>query len=128
MAYTTLQNIMRAIRAGGFVPTSQVNYGYTDNLIPPYITVTDYSHTLQYDTSGPVLRDAAFTVTVFDKSQDDAENVASQVDDLINNNLTLTPQTIGCFQEGYTVGQMAEKLYQFGVEMKYTLQEDINKA
>ncbi len=121
---STLQNIIRAIRAGGFVPANQVNYGMTDKLIPPYITVTDYSHTLEYDTSGPTIKNAAFTVTVFDKSQDDAENIAAQVDDLINNNQSLTPQTMGCLQTGYMVGQMAEQLYQFGAEMKYELIED----
>lgn len=124
---TTLQNIMSAIRGESFVPAAQVNYGYTDNLIPPYITLTEYSHTLEYDTSGPVLKDAVFTVTVFDKSQDEAEAIAEQVDDFVNNNLELTPQAIGCFQTAYTVGQMAERLYQFGVEIKYELKEDIRE-
>lgn len=124
---TTLQHIIRAIRQANLVPPSQVNYGVTDRLEPPYISVLDYRHELTYDTSGPVLKEAKYKVVVLAKDVDTAEALAGQVDDLINNNLTLTPQTTGSFQESYMVGQMAERLYQFGVEIEYSLKEDPNK-
>lgn len=116
---------MSALRAAEFLPAAKVNYGTTDGLEPPYISVADYRHTLDYDTGGPALKRATFAVRVIDKSQDDAETLAGQVDDLINNNLDLTPSTIGCLQTSYAVGQLAERLYQFGVEIAYELTEDI---
>jgi hypothetical protein len=122
---STLQNIITAIRAANIVPSTKVNYGFSDSTAPPYISVMDYEHTLTYDTSGAVLKDASYLVVVVDQSQDAAETLAASLDAVINNNRTLTANTIGSFQESYKVGQMGEKLYQFGVEIKYSLQENV---
>lgn len=106
---------------------AQINYGTTDGLQPPYLEVSGYRHEMNYDTGGPAYKVATFFLTIWDKSQDDAENLAALFDDLVNNNLSLTPDTIGCLQTSYEVGQMAENLYQFGVKIEYELTENLTQ-
>lgn len=123
---STLQNIIAAIRDIRAVDPINVNYGWTDNREPPYVNVLDYQHTITYDTHGPAVKDATYTVQVVDKSQDAAETIAARIDDVLNASTTLTPTTMRNLQESYKVGQMDEKLYQFGVQIGYSLKESIN--
>ena len=125
---TTLQYIMRTLRQSTFIDPAKVNYGVTDGLEPPYVNVSEYRHELTYDTGGVALKEGTYKVTVIDKSQDSAEELAAQVDGVLNLNLSLTPNTIGSFQESYEVGQMAEKLYQFGVQIGYSFTENYRQS
>lgn len=122
---TILQGILATIRGGTVVPTTHVNYGFTDGLEPPYICVTDYTHVTEYDTSGPAVREAKFRVLTIHKNVDDAEDLAEQVNALLECQ-TVTPQTmpLSCYQESYTVGQLEEKKYQWGVAIDYSLKAD----
>lgn len=122
---TTLDNITSAIRAINAVPTANVNFGRTQYLQPPYINVVEYEHEITYDTGGAAIKNAKFTIWVIDKACTDAEAVATTVDNVINLSKTLTPTTMLCRQVHYKVGQMEEKLDQFGVEISYELQEDM---
>lgn len=115
---------MTALRGEDIVPDTKVNYGISQGLTPPYVSVMDYQHVLTYDTSGPALKEATFKVVVIGKDEEEAEDIATDVDTFFNNNRTVTDQTVGCFQESYRVGQMEERLYQFGVEIVYKLTED----
>src|SRR3954453_898977 len=103
---TTLQNIISTIRDIRAVDPAKVNYGITDNLQPPYVNVLNYEHTITYDTSGPAIKDATYVVMVVDKSQDNAEAIATQIDDVLNNSATVTPTTMRNLQDSYKVGQM----------------------
>lgn len=123
---TTLQNILATLRGANILPAAKINYGISDSLPPPYLSVRDYSHTFDYQTCGSKFKHARFTLLVVDKSQDDAENIAAQFDALLNLSRTLTPNTDVVFQESYKVGQLdfSPTLYQFGVEVQYTLTEN----
>lgn len=124
---STLDNILTAIRAADIVPDGSVNYGFVNNIGVPRVAVSDYSHVLDYDTSGPVLKTATFTVTVYSQSQTTAESLAELVDAVLNNNLTLTALTIGCLQTGYRVGQFqGEPLDQYAAQMTYQLTENLS--
>ena len=123
---TTLQNIVLALRNAAILPTSQVNAGYSSSLLPPYISVFNYRHAYDFDSSGPAVRLSTFTVLIINKTCDEAEDLAQTVDGFVNNNLTLTPQTIGCLQVAYESNQMEERLSQWGVQIVYELTEDPN--
>lgn len=118
---------MATIRAANILPTSNVNYGTCDGLTPPYITVRDYEHEYEYQTPTSVFKHAKFRVLIVDKSQDDAETIGEQVDALLQFSTTVTPTTDRCLQESYRVGQLDfnPPLYQFGVEIGYSLTENL---
>jgi hypothetical protein len=124
---TTLQNILKGIRDANLLDRSRVNAGWTDSLAPPYVSVTDYSHELTYDTGGPALKEATFKVLVVERGCDEAESLAASVDAAVNLDAGLTPTAIGVFQETYKSSQMDERLYQWGVEIGYKLTEDLGK-
>jgi hypothetical protein len=130
---STIDNLITTLRDSDIIPPRQIIYGITDKLQPPYISVLDYSHQYDYQTGGPPssIKRSTFRVVVTDKSQTGAEAVAEQVDALLNCTDAATPQTVGCVQESYAVGQMIGSdvaLYQFGVDMTYTLTEDPSKT
>ena len=117
---------MASLRGMNILPAGKINYGITDNLAPPYLSVRDYSHTFDYQTCGKKFKRARFTVLVVDRSQDEAEDIAAQFDGQINLSRTLTPLTDVVFQESYKVGQLdfSPTLYQFGVEVQYGMTEN----
>lgn len=124
---TSLGQLLGTIRAATLVPTASVNYGITDNVRPPYISVGDYRYEWERDTQNGV-RVSTFSVLVVDKSLDDAEALAGSVNDLLENNYAATDQGIGLLQDTYEVGQTdPSNLYQYGVKMTYTMWEDPNK-
>lgn len=122
---TTLQNIISTIRNSGIVPPTQVNYGWTDNLKPPYLAVTDFEYGIVYQTCGDAIRHSTFHVICFDINSDNAESNALKVLALLDTSTTLTPSTSRCLLEHYKVGQMKEELYQWGVDLQFRLEESI---
>jgi hypothetical protein len=118
---TILQEIISTIRGASIVPTTNVNFGYTDRLSPPTIHVVTYEDDTEYDTGGPVIREATFTVLCVDKSSNEAEALATLVDTLLNMSTTVTTTAMRCLREKYRVSQLDEKLYQFGAELNYRL-------
>ncbi len=123
---STIDNILTTLRGADILPDPQVNYGISDGLEPPYLSVLDYSHTYDYDTGGKAIRNASFKIVIVDKAQTHAETVAAQVDALINTTDAATPTTILCLQTSYAVGQLqTQPYYQFGVEMVYELKETV---
>ena len=122
---TTLQSILAAIRGADFVPTAQVNYGYTDNQPVPRIHVFDFEQVPEYDTSGVALRTSTYKVVVIDKSQDSAETLGATVDAFLNTSTNLTPKTMRNLQTAYKVHQLdSPPLYQYAAEYTYELTED----
>jgi hypothetical protein len=124
---TTYQNILKGIRNANLLERSQVNAGWTDGLAPPYISVIEYEHSLQYDTGGLSLKEATFKVVVVHRNCDEAETLAEAADAAVSLDDGLTPQAIGVFQESYRSSQTDERLQQWAVEIGYKLIEDPSK-
>jgi|ERR1700722_11826414 len=129
---TTLQNIVQSIKNSNLLPWDHVNAGFSAGLVPPTLSVMNYEHTGDYDTSGfarkqegltgYVITDATFDVIIIHKSCDEAETLAAQVDQFLDLSTTLTPEGLCCFQENYKSSQMEEQLAgQWGVVINYKL-------
>ena len=116
------------LRLSGILDPAKINYGVAQNLEPPYVSVQDFSQTTTYDTGGPRIKDSTYRVVCVARAADDAEELAQQVNGRIEQKM-VTPNTMNdgkaSFQEGYKVGQMAENLFQFGVEINYSLKENV---
>lgn len=130
---TTLQNIIKSIQNANLLPIGSINGGITNGAKPPYIGILDYQHTVDYDTGGfdnvangtpaYAILEATFRVLVLHTGCDAAETLAAQVDQVLNLNRTLTPQSqnMPCIQTGYKSSQMDAQLYQWGVEIEYKI-------
>src|SRR4051794_25440207 len=127
MANTTLQNLMTALRAAAPVDATSINFGWTDGLVPPYVTVTEYSHQIDRDTLNGV-REATFSVLCVGKNVDEAEQTALAVDTILDRAEGLTPQSVDgvcCLQTSWQTGLVDPvNLYQQGVKLTYQLFED----
>ena len=124
---TTLQNIMATLQASAIVPGQQVNYGVVDGLQPPYICVTDYEYTQEYQTCRPATRESTFHVMCFAATADAAQDLGQSVMSLLDSSTTLTPQTSRVQLRSYRLGQMpvSPTLYQFVADTEWTLHESI---
>src|SRR4051812_38854530 len=111
---TTLQGIIGTIRGAQIVDPAKVNYGWSDGIQPPYISVLDFNQTPEYVTDGVAVRNSTFNVICMGKSVDEAEAIATQVDDLLQLSTAIMPNS-RCLLTSYTVGQLDANLYQFGV-------------
>lgn len=130
---TNLQNLILSIRNNSVsfsvpVPPENVNFGFTDGLSPPYVTVSEYSQTWDQDTGNEGVIKANVTVLCIGKNVDEAESVADGVNTYLSNNLAVTPQCIGILPESWETGQTdPNNLYQCGVKLVYTLWIDPTK-
>jgi hypothetical protein len=128
MANTTLQNILATLRGADILPPAKVNYGITDGLEPPYISVDGFEFEQVYQTCGPATRHSTFHVIVVDKNADAAQVTAQAVLALLDTSKTLTPKTSECLLISYKIGQSIvgdKALYQWVVDTYWRLDENI---
>ena len=129
MANTTLSNLIDTLRRVVPIPISQINYGFTSGLEPPYVNLVDLKSTYGYDTSGAKVKVSTFSIVCVGKNAAEAEATISLVDcyfgDIKNLNY-ITPNSIEVINDNYLVTQMADNLYQFVSKMDYELTENIN--
>lgn len=119
---------MTTLQHANILPATQVNFGWTDKLKPPYATVTNYKSSVEWDT-GNGFKHAQFTLLVIGKNVDEAETYAGEFDNFINKNTSLTPGTANCLQSGWETGLVSpDNLYQSGVRLEYDLWVDPDKG
>ncbi|WP_161967141.1 hypothetical protein [Fimbriiglobus ruber] len=118
---------MISIRAQSALPPENINFGFTDKVTLPFASIENYSHEWDRDTQNGV-RVSKFSVLVMGKTCDQAEQTALALNNILDKNTTLTPQTMMCLQETWETGLTdPNNLYQTGVRLTFTLFEDPNK-
>jgi hypothetical protein len=124
---SSLSQLVKTLRDANIVLPAQVNYGFTDGLVPPYISLGEYKYEWERDTQNGI-KHVTFSVLTVAKSVEEAEALAGQVDTVLTNNYSATDQDVGLLQDTYEVGQTdPPNLYQYGVKMTYSLWDDPNK-
>lgn len=126
---TSLQFLLANLRSQqSTLQSSQINFGWTDNLEPPYATVYDYTFDINRDTINGV-RNVHFSLTVIGANVDQAEKIAYDLNEVLDQSQAITPQCMMCLLESWETGQVnPNNLYQVGVKMSFLLQEDMGKA
>lgn len=122
---TTPQYIIDTIRAAQLLPSSQINLGKADGLSTPYVSVSRFvSAEPLYETNGAKAVDSEFDLTILGKNADEVLYLFQSVNALVEfQNVTPNTIPISCMQKGWTVGQLAEGLYQWAVIATYELKE-----
>lgn len=125
---TTVQYLLiflRNLSLPGLTP-QQINYGLSDNTAPapnPYVVVSDYSHTMIYNVAGATQRDSKWKIHVYGQTVDIGEDTAALIDSYVNLSKTITPYTMGTFQESWQIVQ--EPLYVAHTVIEYSMQESL---
>lgn len=126
---TPLQSIMATVRNANILLPAQVNYGITDNLQPPYISIDGFEYTHEYQTcTTPALRKSLFHVICVDKTADSVQEIGERVISLLDESTSVTPETSRCLLQRYKIGQSIigdKALYQWVVDIAFELNESL---